>query len=212
MKERPILFSGEMVSAILDGRKTQTRLVVDWKKVARESGCTRGRLAWSELLQGWAVFDGNGPADMCAVTCPYGQPGDRLWVLETWRECDDQYIGTCIEYRADGARIKPEFKSHETGWKCQENSTASDAHKWRPSIFMPRFSSRITLEITRVRVERVQDISDDDSLSEGVDRTNTSIPGYARERFKRLWDSINATRGYGWDANPWVWAIEFKKL
>jgi hypothetical protein len=104
-----------------------------------------------------------------------------------------------------------------------ENTESAVAQWWKlygyrggcgmtvPPIHMPRWASRISLEITGVRVERVQDISEADALAEGVDRTNTSLPGYATERFRRLWDSINAARGFGWEVNPWVWVIEFRR-
>lgn len=178
MKERPILFSGEMVRAILDGRKTQTRRVVkfDW------CGSANGLLHQ-------ASFDP-------AYKCPYGKVGDRLWVRETWAKL----LSGRIWYRADGHSI------NDGGW--------------RPSIHMPRWASRITLEITGVWVERLQAIGQNDAFREGVRRAadgrwfNYAPDGpthnSARGSFISLWESINGPGS--WDANPWVWVIEFKRI
>jgi len=179
MVELPILFSGEMVRAILDGRKTQTRRVV--------------KLPVSEIGK---MVKYRGDWVLPCEWSPYGKSGDRLWVRETWW----QWGGTekRISYRAD---TLPSFAPNGG---------------FRPSIFMPRWASRITLEVVDVRVERLQDISEDDAKAEGVmasggwnaDDTEYCV-GY-RTAFSRLWDSINAKRGYSWATNPWVWAVEFK--
>lgn len=184
MKERPIIFSAPMVRALLDSTKTQTRRVV---KCHVED--------YDGALITWA-------------SCPYGQPGDRLWVRETFTDL----LGTGIEHRpipsgplqryVYAADIKPGSNSDE--------ARKEFGIKWKPSIFMPRAASRITLELTAVRAERLQDISDADALAEGVDRTNTSISGYAKERYRRLWESINGPDS--WAQNPWVWVIEFKRV
>ena len=201
MKERPILFSGPMVRAILDGRKTQTRRVVNWQKVAKQSGCTKGTLAYSDAFSSWAVFNGNGEAHLGLVDCPYGQSGDRLWVRETWCQWDWEDLGTepqdpiTLRFRADGD---------------------IPAVKWRPSIFMFRWASRITLEITNVRVERLQDISDADIDAEGCRHAfdaeygegwDTANPLY---HWWKRWDKINGKK-YPWSRNPWVWVIEFQR-
>jgi len=229
MKERPILFSGPMVRALLDGSKTQTRRVVKpqphvdalnnfiwngWNFGQSAAGVPHVQslaspVPWSKTKR---------------VLCPFGAPGDRLWVRETfycdnafypdgvgvdamWRVVDGQCVAVPVEeqraemraedmyYRADG---EPDFEA------------AEGKTPWRPSIHMPRWASRITLEVTGVRVERLHDITDADALAEGVDRTNTSIPGYARERFVRLWTSINGNES--WTADPWVWVVEFKRV
>jgi hypothetical protein len=191
--ERPILFSGEMVRAILDGRKTQTRRVVDFKRIAKQTGCTKGRLAYSPTFESWGVFDGNGAADLCLVDCPYGAPGDTLWVRET---C--MITGTAVSYRADGEML-PHFR--EQG--C----------KWRPSIHMPRWAARILLEVTAVRVERLQEISEADAIAEGCKATHHGDGSSATDAYQYLWDSINGKReGCSWDANPWVWVIEFRQM
>lgn len=187
MKERPIIFSSPMVRAILEGRKTMTRRVINWKNIAKQSGCTKGSLAWSPTFNSFAVFNGNNEVDVSLVDCPYGKPGDRLWVRETYRLPDGAPKGW-VDYRADDSR---------------------DGFKWRPSIYMPRRASRIDLEIVSVRVERLQDISNKDIESEGAcERACVTH----RLSFQHLWDSINAKRGYGWDVNPWVWVVEFKRI
>lgn len=182
MKEKPILFSGPMVRALLAGTKTQTRRVVK-----------------GEALR-WLVDDKFTPgfvADSENRLCPYGQPGDRLWVRETW----------AAPHSDDGRPPR--------SIQCDQVSIHYAATEvrggllWRPSIHMPRWTSRITLEVTGVRVERLQDISDADALAEGVDRTNTSIVGYAKKRYQQLWESINGPDS--WVLNPWVWVVEFKQ-
>ena len=192
MKERPILFSAPMVRAILSGAKTQTRRVM---KVRCHSICENddGKLwPWSEDVE---------LAEDFWHPCPFGQPGDRLWVRETWGALPHMLGGfqrESLRYRADG-----EYQNEHGAWR------------WRPSIHMPRWASRITLEITDVRVERLQDISGMDAKREGV-----SVPAhipedgadldYARRGFRRLWEEIHG--GGAWEKNPWVWVIKFKKL
>ena len=215
-RERPILFSAPMVRAILDGQKTQTRRVVDFKKIAKKTGCTRGRLAWSKLLNNWAVFDGNGDADLCEVDCPYGKTGDLLWVRETW---SPEYI-----YREIAPREIPVFS--DIWYWADGDPTAGDWARPKPSIHMPNWARRIMLRIVNVRMERVQDISKADAEAEGVQSYYVSgIYSHGEkgcisrdseltniDRFSHLWNSINASRGHGWDANPWVWVIEFKRV
>jgi hypothetical protein len=178
MKERGILFSGPMVRAILEGRKTMTRRVVKPQPV-----------------------DIHGSAFMKTIKCPYGKPGDRIWVRETFRRED---LGEKVWYRADWNEkdAKELFIDQSGGWK--------------PSIFMPRWASRITLEITNVRVERLQGISQDDAKVEGADgidwghgRDYGGPPDYIGG-FKRLWESINGPGS--WTANPWVWVVEFRRV
>jgi len=192
---RPILFSGEMVRAILDGRKTQTRRVLRPQPVGLSLKGVFGRRA--------VFFEpGSGTETHTPICrdwrCPYGQPGDRLWVRETWRE-DSPDDPEGAVYRADAPIDVPGFK-------------------WKPSIFMPRWASRLTLEITGVRVEQLQEISGEDCLAEGVDRaqmaemTYITMPMFMRDRYRKLWDSLNAKRGFGWDVNPWVWVLEFQRI
>ena len=176
--EHPILFSTTMVKAILDDRKSKTRRVVKWPvRGYRDSYKTRLHLE-DELPREY---------DKIVKACPYGQVGSRLWCKETFCHTD---LGVIYKADMDDADMRL-FVSYR---------------KWKPSIFMPRKFSRITLEITNVRVEHLQEIKLEDCWDEGIrSRAESRIPD-----FKRLWDSINAKRGYGWVSNPFCWVIEFK--
>lgn len=202
MAEKPILFSGEMVRAILNGRKTQTRRVITPQFEKKwGSGVRHGDDFYSCHVN---IEEPNG--EWKWIRCPYGQPGDRLWVKETWR-CEErgEYGVDGVHYRADDAFIVIE--------NTREASDAwGDAHRdgdpWRPSIFMPRWASRITLDVVRISVERVRDINEKDAQAEGM--VSAEQPFYdARHEFQALWNKINAKRGFGWDVNPWVWVVEF---
>jgi hypothetical protein len=170
--EKPILFSAPMVRAILEGRKTMTRRVV---KPQPESDQDDGHAG---LIQ----------------DCPYGQPGDRLWVRETFSTdgcaCYEPCFCPSVWYKADDLSEDKELQP-----------------KWCPSIFMPRWASRIILEVTGVRVERLQEITNAGALAEGIEPSG--VPRTYVGDFAALWDSLNAKRGYGWDTNPWVWVIGF---
>ena len=212
MNERPILFSAPMVRAILEGHKTQTRRVIK-QQPERFWGSMDHAFA-SGVLQCVVTTDGK-PRDKYIV-CPYGVPGERLWVRETWTgtfHCDHFHVA----YAADGSE------------RCLDAPVAYILPKaalkpsnWVTPLFMPRWASRITLEITDVRVQRLQDISEQDSLAEGAALDSDGFPmasapiddGYdtAIEWFADLWDSINAKRGFGWDVNPWVWALTFRRI
>jgi hypothetical protein len=193
MKELPILFSAPMVRAILEGRKTQTRRIVKVRPAGAEVVVHNGRV-WKPARVDYAGF----------VECPYGQPGDRLWVRETFLLRGN---GTHCVYRADSDLIEAAgFGAMYGGWK--------------PSIFMPRKFSSITLEVTGVRVERLQEISERDAQAEGIDDPTcteevTPATGYATysyaTSFAKLWDSINAKRA-PWASNPWVWCISFRRI
>lgn len=195
MKERPILFSTEMVKAILDGRKTQTRRVIKlckgWK-IRNVSNETKKIWAYDAL----AYKDGiENP-----IKCPYGQVGDRLWVRETF--C---LIDSSTHYNQYPKNLV--YKASKIGQSVVNG-------KWKPSIFMPRKYSRITLEITDIRVERVQDIKLTDFKKEGIYRSDDYWHDTGRteyDEFVTLWDSINKKRGYGWEVNPYVWVVEFKR-
>ncbi|HDH1794660.1 TPA: hypothetical protein PIV86_004135 [Klebsiella quasipneumoniae subsp. similipneumoniae] len=233
MKERGMIFNGEMVRAILDGRKTQTRRPIKWKQTRfteigeREDG---SNWPWSEDAEHACDF---------WHPCPFGAVGDRIWVRETWGVAshafsDDglmidwvpdrpataihempfgngYYSGYAI-YAADGDFTWGDDDGYEDGRSC-----------WKPSIHMPRAASRILLEITDVRVERLNAISEEDATAEGIPPAGSLLPDYpgtfltpkgdfatAKVAFQRLWESI-----YGeerWNANPWVWVIEFKRV
>ncbi|HDZ9806810.1 TPA: hypothetical protein RU387_002544 [Klebsiella pneumoniae] len=210
MTERGMIFNGEMVRAILDGRKTQTRRPIKWKQTRfteigeREDG---SKWPWSEDAEHACDF---------WHPCPFGAVGDRIWVRETFCTVDDtQYGGgKWVDYRAT-----PKFEaSHPAGWDCAPND--AEALKWRPSIHMPRWASRILLEITDVRVERLNAISQEDAQAEGMEltgwRPTYSDPDSGGEvltpydNFAQLWESIYGEES--WKANPWVWVIELKRV
>ena len=174
VKEKPILFKGEMVRAILADKKTQTRRIMKLKMPKN---------AKKEVGEDYSIVK-------YFVTCPYGKVGDRLWVRESFSA---EYFN--IFYKATEAD--------------------PDKFKWKPSIHMPRTACRIILEVLNVRVERVQDITGDDAVAEGVPCTKLGLTyekNLCRAQFADLWNSINLSRGYGWDTNPWVWVVEFKRL
>lgn len=227
-KERPIPFSGPMIRAILDGRKTQTRRVVKPQPVLPD-GFTECRWNTNKLLsttrgvvtetydppiknsEWW--YCSTEPYDYHELDdgrripisrqvgqhqwkCPYGKPGDRLWVREKhWRgSLLDRGETLPVIYPGD-----PDF---------DDESLRVEGYKKYPSIHMPRWASRILLEVTDIRVERVQDISIEDCKAEGIESASP-FDHYGRIDFASLWDSINAGRGYGWDVNPWAWVVDF---
>jgi hypothetical protein len=185
MKERPILFSAPMIRALLAGTKTQTRRVVKIGKCP-DTGC---QLAPCEIAgeRGLGLYR----------LCPYGAPGGRLWVRETWNTFEG-WAG--YFYAADDY-------SFGIGADDDPDHIPEHAVRWRPSIHMPRAASRITLEITTVRVERLQDISEADVEAEGV-LLDDIAPPYWRS-YRELWEQINGAGS--WDANPWVWIVEFTR-
>ena len=210
MKERPIIFNGAMVREILDGRKTQTRRVVKHIPALGigDNWCQKiDDVGFNKIIGDYRIF------------CPYGKPGDRLWVRETWRYgCCSGYTPTIgeheykcgIEYKCtyenpiSGDRGGKTFivdRMHYGGRIAKSGSVA-----WRPSIHMPRWASRITLEITGIRVELLQDISYHDAVAEGCGGMLEPATVY----FQCVWKDINGEDS--WNANPWVWVIEFKKI
>jgi hypothetical protein len=221
MIERPILFSGPMVRAILDGQKTQTRRVVKWPRwITKDNGEKRCAEIINSNEFRAVVKRGTCDGIIGKFGSPYGVPGDRLWVRETF------YAWGKWEPYLDGKKDRWRFLDHtdekhpikypvsEGNRFYQGPANGGDDYHCRPSIFMKRKYSRIALEVTGVIVERVQDISDCDSLAEGIKPLDLAARGYidARVAFRVLWDSINAKRGYSWDTNPWVWAVEFMMI
>ena len=223
MKERGMIFNGEMVRAILDGRKTQTRRPIKWKQTRfteigeREDG---SKWPWSEDAEHACDF---------WHPCPFGAVGDRIWVRETWQAihdyCDEN--GHVDERRY--ARSIPRHRGnywHPVYEEAWGNESREDREfPWRPSIHMPRWASRILLEITDVRVERLNAISEEDAEAEGIDMEalydsqdcydciadhNMTGRPTVTGAFKYLWESIYGEEG--WLANPWVWVIEFKRV
>lgn len=192
MKERGMIFNAEMVCAILDGRKTQTRRPI---RIQPSSGVRKSPFVKS------GFEDGHGKG----LSCPFGVVGDRIWVRETW------------------ARYNIDQDSHDMAYRATTPDDWPEEGRWRPSIHMPRWASRITLEITDVHVERLNSISEEDARVEGVAPAGELLPDYpgtyltptgdfatARVAFQRLWQSIYGAES--WQANPWVWVIEFKRV
>lgn len=194
MKERPILFSGPMVRAILDGHKTQTRRVVDLREFQQTD--TRGYdFCFRDREMRWHDYR---MADLIRSKCPYGAPGDRLWVREKW--C--YYGGREYEYQRERSAVV---------YAAAPDSQHRHNHDWRPSIHMPRWASRLTLEVVSVRVERLNEISRGDAMSEGCPFPNMAKGPDPRDWFRELWDSINAAK-HPWSSNRWVWVVEFKRI
>lgn len=228
MRERPILFSGAMVRAIHDGRKTQTRRVIKRQPpddvapiiVSRYHPTIVDR--HGDEAPGAEIFGAFSDDGEWGCKSPFGEPGDRLWVRETCRAVELESGLDGVRYPADGA-----FREIEDSRAAAERWLDLNAYRGQqgatvPAIHMPRWASRITLEITGVRAERLQSISEDDSIAEGIDKTaaglwsaygQSDVDGTYSPRlsFRFLWDGINAARGHGWDANPWVWVVEFKR-
>ncbi len=191
MNEKPILFNDEMVNAILSGRKTQTRRII---KLDHERGMV------NPVVRGRNGEISSITCRLAPMLCPLGQPGDQLWVREAFA------AGLCTESTL-AYRATHKTEDLEEGW--------GETIKWTPSIHMPRWASRINLLITGVRVERLNDISEQDARAEGV----KAWRGPAEElvggklAFFELWDSIYGQKeGENWQANPWVWVIEFERM
>lgn len=199
MKQTPILFSGEMIRALLEGRKTQTR-----------------RICKDKL----------GPS--MADDCPYGERGDICWVRETWADvntengpallyrADENIIywdDFCIEKCPDGSMNYEKYPGQYSMWWSDLLNGEPD-HKWRSARFMFRWASRLTLKITDIRVERVQDISGDDCIAEGIEPNSTGDAleelAFNRADYQELWIKINGKES--WDQNPWVWVITFEVI
>ena len=228
MNEHPILFKDEMVRAILDGRKTMTRRVVKptmWPLV-EEVFRVNGQWVFD-------VMDGT-------IVSPYGYPGNRLWVRETWKiasfmEGDPMRF----QYRADMGESEESGDYDELKYEewfervCVQSTDYVDKIKWpnkdddgvyrwdigksplpwRPSIFMPRWANRIILEIVNIKVEQLQEITNLGALAEGTPDLRTLENGFdLRDCFSVYWHSLNKDNGFRWGANPWVWVIEFKRI
>lgn len=207
--ERPILFNTEMVKSIFESRKTSTRRIlkhdlyrpkwmgnfIDGEKVGRKK-----ETIWTGFYKESDTFyiDDKKHIDGVYTKQPY-QVGDILWVRETWQESE------CFDY---SIKNKYCYKAN----KIDEEIATEYKIKWRPSIHMPRIAARMFLKVTDVRVERLQDMSIEDMLCEGIKATPGTIQPYPSERFKPLWDVIYTKQGYGWNENPYVWVIEFQKV
>ena len=216
MKETGLMFKAPLVLSILDGSKTQTRRVVknqpfdrSWSTKGHKIGYMSGRAANGDEVDGLFAYSESSGGEWHAK-CPMGQPGDRIYVRETFVQGHDYDAVTDRLRTHDDAGnplpMKTWFRATDEASWCDGDGWEANT-PWKPAIHMSKALARIWLEITGVRLERLQDITDADALAEGVDRTNTSIPGYARERFRQLWEST----GGDWSANPWVWVIDFKR-
>ena len=211
MKERPILFSGPMVRALLDGSKTQTRRVL---KVPHENplgkwevlpwgGPNGGRTRDGKTVPYQNVIGHTRTGEI--IACPYGQPGDRLWVREAHYLTDDGDTEYAV-YAADDLATYQHLRSIDALPSDFPADVKAQHRRLRPSIHMPRWASRLTLEITSVRVERLQNISNEDARAEGP----AGHPDGPLHAFRSLWALINGPDS--WAANPWVWAISFRRL
>lgn len=218
MKERPILFSGAMVRAILDGRKTQTRRVVKPQPLIADPDSYGGaRLELGADGYGGIVQENVNGTYTCPVRCPYGVPGDRLWVREAW---------SMMNADRTTVVLRGHHRTREEAGELDVVYAATEPHDhrgWRPSIHMPRWASRLTLEVTGVRVERLHDITGEDARAEGIEvprcacevcaRTSAICTADASEYvqgFASLWREINGAES--WAANPWVWVVEFRRV
>jgi hypothetical protein len=235
VKERPILFSVPMVRALLEGRKTQTRRAIKTFRCGGLDNCVRlSTGGYAELQDEGLGYHPVGtewklaPSERINDWCPYGSPGERLWVRETYAIMSTDGHTASVAYRermpagktladTDGGLDLIELSTDELIWA----DAHIDGERWRPSIFMPRWASRITLEITEVRVQRLQEITEDDAKAEGAEwygfadlkpngdlRDGESVA--YRAGFHDLWQSINGEES--WKSNPWVWAITFKAV
>jgi hypothetical protein len=220
MKERPILFSAQMVRAILEGRKTQTRRAIKSPSVKHPCFSLLSHDDVNDVW--WPYYSDDGESSVTdygleqPIECPHGQPGDRLWVREAFMYEPADY---CWEASVS-IPCRPEVTTYRAD--ADPNGEAKGVG-WKPSIHMPRNLSRIDLEIVGVRVERLNDISEADAKAEGVelaDGFRDLWKGYAKghhdimhtaaDSFASLWCSINGEGS--WDANPWVWVVEFKRV
>jgi hypothetical protein len=212
-----------MVRAILAGKKTQARRVVNPQPSAETSA-----VEWNSVASAFVPWrlgfptPGSGHRTGDPMRCPYGAPGDTLWVRETWRaveRAEDALDG--VLFAADGAfvPIDPTPAAAERWMEAYDNGRHGE--HWRPSIFMPRWASRLTLRVTGVRVERLQEISEEDARAEGMERgryeretsdgLESGVPGTYRAAFAAGWDSINGSK-HPWASNPYVWVVSFERV
>jgi hypothetical protein len=239
MHERPILMTADSVLGLLADRKSQSRRAFHWPLTSKSDG-TKRRIFLERDIDEVRRYISERQRDPLKILCPYGQIKDKLWIKETWgyrgsvwhsKQPDSEEI--CIVYRADDERRSFTLPNGVSKNLCRQRPQRDDEPEderheylskywksWRSPIFMPRWASRITLEITDVRVERVQDISDEDCRAEGCTPFYTHkpckdqfCPVHHKEKddYRKLWDSING-KSHPFSSNPWVWVIEFKKV
>jgi len=227
VEEKPILFTAQLVNAILEDRKLETRRlitrIISKDRVSEFGPSTtpgydfhfRDRYAlWNDVDRDWVI-----------KRCPYGKPGSQLWVRETWGPMRGFYDPAVAKTKPSDLSRDEEIiyrATHEWGDSLPVNLTAD----WRPSIHMPRWASRIDLKVEEIRIEPLHEIDELGALAEGClgakkkgtlqasngTTTGEFIVGTAREEFRRLWDAINAKRGFGWESNPYVWVVRFSRI
>lgn len=218
-RERPILFQGAMVRALLAGTKTQTRRAVKPQPPTPEAVHALAGIDYCWIAPDGAALDYHRPAGPVwavrqlmgcepQLRCPYGQPGDRLWVREAWRV---SVVHDHVPGGELGFGTTPQVQYEAIGDGNDETGVVWG--RYRHARFMPRWASRITLEVTAVRVERLQEISEADAEAEGVTKPRKVCeddPGTHIDAYADLWEQING-RG-SWDDNPWVWVVEFRRI
>jgi hypothetical protein len=227
-RSRPILYNAAMVRAILEDRKTKTRRIINPQFTTVWGGGNSVRNDDKDYVSihvNITMPDGNWKW----IRCPYGKPGDQLWARETFvLERWDSEIGAPpfvsdrpTQYHpGDGSEfdseywLRPHYRATDPAPDLSYGEEDDPKCKWTPSIFMPRWASRIELEIIKIHVERLQDISKEDALAEGVRESHFHQPAdwMDVDHYHELWNSINAKRGFGWDTNPYVWVVEFKRI
>jgi hypothetical protein len=202
MNEKPILFSSSMVNAIYAGNKTMTRRVINPQPDKHDPGInfTTKEGYQTSTQNAQEIWAKNSEGESIKLRQPY-KKGDVLWVRETWKPSGEYYL-----YAADFGNTKKE---------------QAELGPWKPSIFMPYEAARLFLEITSVKIERLQCITAEDAVKEGLDTSRGDPSGYiskvtdsefATILFQGLWDALNAKRGYSWESNPWVWVYEFRRI
>lgn len=203
MRELPILFNTEMVRAVLDGSKTQTRRPIKPQPNWLED--PNWAFEYGHHGRAWYAWEGEYPEEGSThFKCPFGEPGDKLWVRETWADVRGMGFDEDIYFKAD----------------CLEGSDGDEARiaygvKYKPSIHLPKAFARIWLEVTDVRVERLQDIKARDCTAEGIRTPIANLPQMIPicfQEFQELWDSIYGKEGLDWSSNPWVFVVEFKRV
>jgi len=205
MKERPIVMTADSVRAILEGRKTKTRRVIEPQPNWGD---------WPYRNDYTFIHAVSGDPRHCRL----GDPGDRLWVREAWGIGDSggRLVDPCLNFRADGAQ-SPLFSVKPSWWRRSQEAFGVVSSEqllkipagWRNPRFMPRWASRITLELLDVQVERVRSITEEHAIAEGCPGSDDFTP---QMEFAILWDCINGKRGYPWKNNPWVWVLSFREV
>lgn len=213
MKEKPIIFSPEMVRAILAKQKTQTRRVIKPQIQQMEEG-----FAWwhKSLPAGHCHSDLESVIQLALKSCPYGKVGDRLWVREAFYPDPPDTGDWCYYEFEDGTPNQMNMKAIPAKYQKPEHvmykASSSSSLQWKPSMFMPRWASRITLEVTNLRVERIQSISTEDCIAEGFSSRLREFDAQVDlwQQVEAAWNKMHDKKGFGWNQNPFVWVVGFK--